>query len=535
MDKHGHEGPGRPLPRANRVAVGVRRALGMRPSRWLLAAALGVSIFSILWQLVPALPKATIPAKLRLHEISPAGNLLAASEDRNGFPIPGPISLWDIETGLMQQSIEGDWSAVREVEFSPSGSLLAVIDELNHLTIWETASGRKVASFPELEQNAEGRTPLHRKFSLDDHFLVLELPRQAGQDSYFMIFWDMEANVMRARIEGEVSKVIFAKDGQQMILSRWIGPGYIKVESWTLDAGFPHSGPNRTLDVAADQVAISPGLETFASRRVRADPHGDIIQLHDLATAKEMAKIVHHNPDQSNYRLRYSPNGRFLTVDNPNRFGWINAKSTAPPPLWDTDSGLQQVGRNLNQLHISQDDHWLLAYSVGHDVELFDAATFKKRGVISVKGDGYLSMASGQTVSPTDSDLYQFTQDSKYVLVTGMIPFGNQNLFTDLLARFFPSFRVYDLYVSRLWDVQTGRQVAAFPGCRQMYYSSAAKVLVAVQEDGTLRLWEAPPGKPVVAILGVASFSWLAILVLIRRAESILLRRAASTPGGRSG
>src|SRR5262249_39313016 len=131
-----------------------------------------------------------------------------------------------------------------------------------------------------------------------------------------------------------------------------------------------------------------PKLDTFATRRAGAEPaKGDDVQLWDLATGKEKAKVVYLNTDPFNNYLRFSPNGRFLTVDNTDLFYQINSTTTEPLLLWDTEVGLKEVGAGLNPLPISPDDRWLLVLSQTGQVELYDTATFQKRGTVSVSGD----------------------------------------------------------------------------------------------------------------------------------------------------
>src|SRR5262249_45826617 len=128
---------------------------------WALAGALGVAIFLGLWRLMPMVPRHTIQARREpyLHAVSPAGNLLATSEWTD-FPHQGPIHLWDLQTGQRRLSIAGDWSAVRKVDISPGGTLLIVLDQDDHLTLWDTATGKEVTRFLELAKKARSSVPL---------------------------------------------------------------------------------------------------------------------------------------------------------------------------------------------------------------------------------------------------------------------------------------------------------------------------------------------------------------------------------------
>src|SRR5205814_1890689 len=132
---------------------------------------------------------------------------------------------------------------------SPQGQLLTVIDQDNHLTLWDTATGQEVAHFAELEKKAGWEVPLKTMFSPDDRFLILQEPQPALQNPYFLLFWEVETKAVRARVEGYLSRLTVAKDGKQMALFRWVEAQQFRVERWRLDAGFPDAGPFQTHDV----------------------------------------------------------------------------------------------------------------------------------------------------------------------------------------------------------------------------------------------------------------------------------------------
>jgi WD40 repeat protein len=493
--------------------------------RWLFSVAIFVILFAATRQLCPFFPRITIPASLELHAISPDGSILAISEGSGRFPYYGPIQLWNLKTGERQLSIVGGWTAVRKVEFSPLGSMLAILDEADRLTIWKTATGSEVARFTELEHKV--RLPLETLFSPDERFLVIQEPREGWPRTDFLIFWDIKTKAVHARLEGELHYLTFARDGKEM--AQFVRPErkQYSVEKWQLDAKFPASGPVCTHDVAAPDVAFSPKFDFFASRRPGTVAGEEVVQLWDLTTGEEKAKVVYSNPDSSNYHLQFSPNGRFLSVDNPGRFGWMRAKRFSPL-LWDTEAGLREVGANLDVLRVSPDDRWLLALEKGpHNIALYETATFKECGVVSMPNEGFISSASGQTVSPTYWDLYQFTPDSKFVLVTGQTVFGTGNAAIDFIEGFLPAFlQMHMWHMVRLWDVETAEQIASFGGCTHALYSSDAKILVTAHEDGTTKIWDMPPRKPVVAILGVSLVLWLVLILAVRLARKMIVRRS---------
>jgi WD40 repeat protein len=69
---------------------------------------------------------------------------------------------------------------------------------------------------------------------------------------------------------------------------------------------------------------------------------------------------------------------------------------------------------------------------------------------------------------------------------------------------------------ARLWDVETCTELACFDDCIQALYSPDGKTLATAHTDGKVRLWDVPPRKPVLAILGISLVLWLSILIAIR-------------------
>ncbi len=503
---------------SDRLRTAVNGSLGL--NLWLL-------LFAGLCQVVPVVPKATWHAGKapHLHAFLADGKTLVTSGNSD-FPHQGPIDLWDVATGQRRLSVAGDWVAVREVKVSPDDKVFTTLDRNDHLAMWETATGQKVEPFAEFQKELGWTDCRDKQFSPDGRFLILEQRRATREGPYFLFFWEVETQALRARIEGYLADLMIDKDGKQMAIFHRAEPSHFRVERWRLDARFPDTGPFQVHDVSAHKVAISPKLDTFATAHKNAGPDNGDIQLWDLATGKEKAKIVYFNPDPPNNQLRFSPNGRFLTVDNPHRFNQIywQREPPGPPPLWDTEAGLKEVGGGLDALHISADDRRLLAKSKTGEVELYDTATFRKLGNISVPGEGTISIAMGQTFSPSAWDLYQFTPDSKAVLVTGMISFGHDNAITDFLGQYIPAFRPTFPRVVRLWDVETGQQIAAFTDCWHALYAPDGKTVATAHEDGTIRIWDVPPRKPVLALFGVSLVLWLAPLVGVQLLGRLLRR-----------
>ena len=126
-----------------------------------------------------------------------------------------------------------------------------------------------------------------------------------------------------------------------------------------------------------------------------------------------------------------------------------------------------------------------------------------------------------------------FSPDSKTVVITGLG--RNRNSFgrsqnagpmttwlSDLGIWKQPSYG-YD-GVARLWDVERCKELACFEDCDQVLYSPDGKTLATAHRDGTVRLWDVPPRKPMLAILGTSLVLWFALLLSIQLGQQFFRR-----------
>jgi hypothetical protein len=120
-------------------------------------------------------------------------------------------------------------------------------------------------------------------------------------------------------------------------------------------------------------------------------------------------------------------------------------------------------------------------------------------------------------IRPTSRKVYpscDFSPDSKFVVMKGLwhqIPGST-------LPGWFPLQRRQPTagYVVRLWNAETGEEIASFEDCRETMFSPDSKTLATAHGDGTIRLWDIPPRRPIWLIIGVSTMLWGVMLTCVK-------------------
>ena len=98
--------------------------------------------------------------------VSPTGNFLAASENRDG-----PIRLWDLRTGEPAGSLMGHSGPSLSLAFTPDGKLLASASKDGTARIWDVSSGAEAGD--PLKLGGDTSVPLAVAFSPDGRTLAV--------------------------------------------------------------------------------------------------------------------------------------------------------------------------------------------------------------------------------------------------------------------------------------------------------------------------------------------------------------------------
>jgi WD40 repeat protein len=107
-----------------------------------------------------------------------------------------------------------------------------------------------------------------------------------------------------------------------------------------------------------------------------------------------------------------------------------------------------------------------------------------------------------------------FSPDSKLLFVTGLVDPGHEPLLGNVLPSRFNPFRSSSSEsVCRVWKLESGEEVMAFPGCTDARFSPDGRVLATIHKGGMISLWDFPFRKPLHRVLGLSVLIWLGIVL----------------------
>jgi WD40 repeat protein len=497
-----------------------RERFASRLWRWVvraLAVGLWLLLFLGLFHLVPIRPRVTLRAEKQTKLIcfTPDGSTLVTSTAENSLWSNGDhIQVWNLGTGEERYKLDASCLTIDDVQFSPDGKLLAATLDGKHLKLWETATGKEVADLALGSKSGEHGS---FRFSPDGRFLLVQR-RDVHEPPFWRAsvqIWEIETKQVRATIRGTVQGIRNTPDGMimtvcQPTLTDWTR----RISQWRLGDGPQAAVEVRAVTVTADLLAFSPELDTFATGTVTSRHHGVAdIKLWDMDTGTVKAVAVYDEPHARLGSLAFSPGGRYLI----GRSDWPFRDDQTV--LWDAHAQLKVVQTFATPLVFSGDDRRMLnLHDDGADVLEPGAST--KRGEIRSAGDKDYppSYPLRRFWDEPPCTKAVFSPNGETVAITGLYNERKTDVFTSWLAQYVNGTSAGSEYVpvARLWDVQRCKELACFDNCNEVLYAPDGRTLATAHADGTVRLWDVPPRKPLLALLGTSLVLWLSVLVGIR-------------------
>jgi RNA polymerase sigma factor (sigma-70 family) len=401
----------------------------------------------------------------------PGGKSLAVVE---GWA--GSVHLWDFASGRepapklkrVPRSYRDDNMLPRNTGFvaSPDGKLVAGIQGLDRICVWELATGTEVGQLKEAWRFDEPNKSFQRLAFSPDSKVLAAVMWQDGR----LWLWEAATGKELHRVEAGLAAMntgslplAFSPDGK-----------YLAV-------GQP-DGAVRLFDVAAGKearVLRGPAAEGAADNRevftVAFSPDGktlafavgdNLVHLWDVASGKEVRQLCGHKNWVMS--VAFSPDGKRL----------ISGAQDNTVRVWDVATG-QEVGpaggHGYAVLAVAPaPDGRTIATGSGRDdtIRLWDARTGKELRAIPTRQEWVGALA--------------FSPDGKWLASGG----GTRDR------------------AICLWDAATGREVRRFIGHEReisngcLAFSPDGKVLLSGGGDRIARLWKVDTGREIHALTG---------------------------------
>jgi WD40 repeat protein len=216
---------------------------------------------------------------------SPDSMRLAVS---SGVSTEHEINIWDMTSGSLLLTLQNT-ERMTAITWSPDGNRIAASDWGEHITVWDTTSGEKLAQL-------SGPTS-SLVWSPDGNLL-------AGSGSTYqsnLLLWDMNTYepIPRINVRGFVSAIAWNPDGTE--LAGASSNNTIKI--WDLSSG----ELLRSIDTHPDIISVS-----WTGNKLTALSRDHTITNWDAATGQQIASLQEHSNEFT--RVVWRPNSNQLAV-----------------------------------------------------------------------------------------------------------------------------------------------------------------------------------------------------------------------------
>ncbi len=235
---------------------------------------------------------------------SPAGRTVAAGDEA------GDVVLWDTGTGKRLATLAySEGGGVRSLAFSPDGKTLAAGNDNGDVVLWDTVTGKRLATVNDPEEFGPYSAGLRNVYSVA--FSPKGKLLAAGDEAGDVVLWDTVTGKRLATVTDPerafAESVAFSPDGKLFAAGDDFGDVVLwdtATDSRLATLAVPEEFG--ALSVGVSSVAFSPNGKILAA----GDSAGDVV-LWNVATHKRLGEIA----DGSYiYGVAFSPNGQTVAT-----------------------------------------------------------------------------------------------------------------------------------------------------------------------------------------------------------------------------
>jgi WD40 repeat protein len=321
--------------------------------------------------------------------------------------LDGTVTLWDVESATLMETLRGHSNSVQEPVFSPDGETLYTVSHDGTAIAWDLTGDRRLGRpfrfTHDRTFSPSGYDGHPGQFSPDGRLIAVGLKEQG------IALWDSNqltpVGAPLLETEGEVKTLAFSPDGET--LAAVTAPGG-SLTLWDVRSRSRLQGP---LDAGGSALRGGISYTPDGATVVTSGQFG--VKLWDVATGANRGAIG-TGPDTNDLAL--SADGAMIAFARPSQGGaevWNVAKRSMVAALDDPDDDYSVA--------LSPDGRLLAVGGVGRAVRLWDVHTRKLLHKFDQGGTGAFTL--------------EFSPDGRTLAVSGFEP------------------------VASLWDVRTGTQI----------------------------------------------------------------------------
>ena len=396
-------------------------------------------------------------------------------------PIGSDYQTWHLPAGAIARLGKG---TMREVAFSPDGSLLAVASSFG-IWLYDAATSRELALLL-------GHTSVVNSVSFSPDGSTLA----SGSDDGTVKLWDVATRRNIATLRGHTSQVFsvsFSPDGSTLASG-----AYREVKLWDV-ATRRNIATLEGHTSWVGSVSFSPDGNTLASG-------SNTVKLWDVATRRNIATLTGHTRAVSS--VSFSPDGSTLA----------SGSSDNTVKLWDVATRrniatLEGHRNNVTSVSFSPDGSTLASGSWDYAVKLWDVATRRNIATLEGRSLGVISVSFSPDGSTLASGSYDGTVKLWDVATTRWNFFTHTGGAVAGKVSFSPDGSTlasgsHDNTV-KLWDVATRRNIATLTGHTSVVYSVSfspdGSTLASGSHDNTVKLWDVATRRNIATLTGHTS------------------------------